>query len=93
MAEWLWDEFSRGEIARHDVTVAEAERAAGDVGFLLAKARRSGEVRVSTLGRTDGGRLLLVVITQRGELSRVVTARDASRRERRIWRHWHGDTS
>jgi hypothetical protein len=36
-----------------------------------------------SFGRTDGGRLLTVVFTVRGQLLRVISARPMSRRERR----------
>ena len=36
-------------------------------------------------GQTTAGRLLLVVFTIRGELIRVISARDMSRKEREIY--------
>ena len=38
------------------------------------------------LGRTDEGRELFVAFTMRGRRLRVVSARDMSRRERRVYR-------
>ena len=46
-------------------------------------AHSSREARYFAFGRTDGGRLLTVVFTVRGQLLRVISARPMSRRERR----------
>jgi uncharacterized DUF497 family protein len=43
------------------------------------------ETRFFVLGRTDAGRRLFVVGTLRGTLIRVISARDMSRKERKIW--------
>ena len=48
-----------------------------------AVAHSSREARYFAFGRTDGGRLLTVVFTVRGQLLRVISARPMSRRERR----------
>jgi uncharacterized protein len=43
------------------------------------------EVRYYALGQTDRGRWLFVVFTLRGKLVRVISARDMTRTERRIY--------
>ena len=43
------------------------------------------ERRYALLGQTNGGRLLSIVGTVRGTLVRVISARDMSRRERRVY--------
>ena len=43
------------------------------------------ERRYYALGHTDGGRSLFVVFTIRGDLIRVISARDMNRRERRLY--------
>ncbi len=43
------------------------------------------ESRYYTLGQTDTGRRLFIVFTIRGTLVRVISARDMSRRERRVY--------
>jgi uncharacterized DUF497 family protein len=85
-----WDEYNRREIAAHAVSEAEAERATEDLGLLLGVVERGGERRLLRLGRTAAGRVLAVVLTPRGTGVRVVTARDASPKERRRWRQLHG---
>ena len=44
------------------------------------------ELRFYALGQTDEGRELFVAFTLRGKRLRVVSARDMSRKERRIYR-------
>jgi len=44
------------------------------------------EARYYALGQTASGRLLFVAFTIRGDLGRVISARDMSRRERRVYR-------
>ena len=41
------------------------------------------------LGRSDAGRELFLIFTLRGDLIRVISARDMSRAERKVYRN-HG---
>jgi uncharacterized DUF497 family protein len=62
-------------------------RAQSPYGFLIGMARiRCGSRRRDALGQGDRARLMFVVFTIRGRLIRVISARDMSRRERRIFR-------
>lgn len=83
-----WDDANIDHIARHGVQPEEAEAAATDPRRVAAPAYRSqdGERRQAVTGRTDEGRLLTVILTWRGDLSRVVTAREASAGERHAYR-------
>jgi uncharacterized DUF497 family protein len=81
-----WDEgnlFKSWE--RHRVRFSEAEEVFVSNRPLVAAPARTegGEERFAALGRTDAGRLLSVVSALRGRLIRVVSARDASRKERK----------
>ena len=69
-------------IARHDVRPDEAEQVLGNEPVEVESQIRSGEERVLYLGVTDEGRVLFVVVTQRAELVRVVTAHVANKRIR-----------
>lgn len=85
--QFEWDEYNEGHIAAHDADRDECESVWDDphrVG--IGVARRSGEIRHALLGRTEAGRLLYVVYTLRSGSVRVVTARDATRSERRTYR-------
>jgi len=46
----------------------------------------AGEKRSAVVGAARGGRLLFVVFVRRGELIRVVSARDAVASEKRAYR-------
>lgn len=43
------------------------------------------ELRFFLLGQTDAGRLLFVAFTLRATLIRIISARDMSRKERRVY--------
>jgi uncharacterized DUF497 family protein len=45
-----------------------------------------GEERRAIIGATSAGRIIVVVVTRRHDLIRVVTARDADEREKRRYR-------
>ena len=81
-----WDEGNSSKTwTCHGISQTEAEQVVlnrpvvvlGDVGHA------STEARYFAFGRTDGGRLLTIVFTLRGQLLRVISARPVSRRERR----------
>jgi uncharacterized protein len=78
-----WDEGNLGHIADHGVEQWEAEDALEDRRCvrMLAHSRRRG-----IAGRTADGRLLAVIFEKKGDVVRVVTARDANATERRAYR-------
>jgi uncharacterized protein len=80
-----WDDANVRHIGRHKVTVAEVEQAFDATLLHGAAEVRGSEMRVSFLAPTHVGRLLAVTFTVRGSLIRVVTARDASRKERKLY--------
>ena len=43
------------------------------------------EERWAAFGQADEGRLLLVIFTERGNLIRIISARDMNRRERKFY--------
>lgn len=75
--------------AWHGVTFDEAEQvfAPGVVALTRPDPKHSTrtEVRYQTLGPIASGRVLLVVWTQRGDVTRIISARPASRRERALY--------
>lgn len=83
-----WDEGnSEKNWVTHGVACGEAEEVFFNVPLVLAPdaAHSNVEDRYYGLGVTNGGRPLFVVFTIRGDLVRVVSSRDMSRRERRIY--------
>lgn len=82
-----WDEGNRRKNEdKHGVTQSEIEQMFLNDPLLLSPdlAHSASEERHHGLGATDAGRLLHVTFTLRrnGELIRVVSARDMSRKER-----------
>ena len=85
-----WDSGNRDKHwQRHRVSPAECEQVFFSEPLVVAHdAMHSGhEPRYYALGRTNGGRRLFLVVTLRGKLIRVISARDVSRRERREYEH------
>jgi uncharacterized DUF497 family protein len=84
-----WDEWNSEKIwEKHKVNRVECEQVFFNQPFVVGEdvTHSQEEERFYTLGKTDAGRLLFLVFTIREEILRVITARDMSRRERRIYR-------
>jgi uncharacterized protein len=82
-----WDDGNdRKNLHRHAVTQAEAEQVFVDPGLLILDDQKHShdDVRYQAYGRTSAGRLLHLSFTLRkdGVYIRVISARDASRKER-----------
>jgi len=71
--------------AKHKVTFEEASTVFGDpLGRIADDPRHSeGEERFVLLGESDRRRLLVVMFTERDEAVHLISARKATRRERR----------
>lgn len=84
-----WDAGNADKVwQRHQVTPVECEELFLNRPFIVdADVKHSdSEERFYALGQSDAGRPLFVVFAIRRRLIRVVSARDMSRRERRIYR-------
>lgn len=84
-----WDAGNSGKIwERHRVTPTECEELFFNRPLLIThdEEHSAAEERIYGLGHSDAGRLLFVAFTLRGRLIRVISARDMSRKERRIYR-------
>jgi uncharacterized DUF497 family protein len=84
-----WDAGNSGKISeRHRVAPTECEELFFNRPLIVAEDEEhsAAEQRMYGLGQSDAGRLLFVAFTIRGHLIRVISARDMSRRERRIYR-------
>lgn len=83
-----WDADNAGKIwERHQVTSAESEEVFFNRPLLVGddETHSASEERFYALGQTDAGRLLFVVFTIRGRLVRAISARDMSRKERKVY--------
>jgi uncharacterized DUF497 family protein len=87
--EFDWDQWNvqKNEI-KHGVSRLEAESAFYDPQYKMFEDIRhstSSEARYLLYGRSLENRVLMVGFTVRGVRVRVITARPASRKERRIY--------
>jgi uncharacterized protein len=80
-----WNEENRKHIAEHRVTPAEAEQVVLHDPIDLTIQVSDGEERIVQLGATNKGRILLVVITWREEMIRVITAYPAPKQLREFY--------
>ncbi len=71
---------------KHGVTRAEAEQIFFSAPLVARNSGHSGsEPWFHALGETTAGRLLLAVFTVRSQRLRIISVRDMSRRERRMY--------
>ena len=85
-----WDEGNAAKNwIKHSVSQGECEEVFFNTPLLVVvdQAHSRAESRHYALGQTDAGRGLFVVFTVRGDLIRVISARDMSRQERKEVRH------
>lgn len=83
-----WDSAPADKIwNRHEVSRAECEQVFFNRPLVVAddQEHSGAEKRYYALGKAESGRRLFVVFTIRGELIRMISARDMSRRERRVF--------
>lgn len=89
-----WDDHNAGKIwQRHGVLPTECEALFFNRPLVVHDdaAHSETERRYYALGQTDTGRALFVVFTVRGRRIRVISARDMSRKERRVYRSHEQD--
>ena len=83
----LWDPWNVGHIARHEVTMREVQEVCS--GTFISRHSYAG--RILIIGSTVDNRVLAVVVEPRGDGAYyVITARPASRRERRRYQEQLG---
>ena len=83
-----WDERNTGKNRqRHRVTPSECEEMFFNRPLVVADDIKHSEKenRFYALGHADSGRTLFVVFTVRQNLIRVVSARDMSQKERKVY--------
>ena len=71
-----WDANNLRKIRAHGIKAEEVEKALSNAPILIYERDVEGEARYVYYGETDSGRLLAVVLVERGETIRVVTAYD-----------------
>jgi uncharacterized protein len=91
LAECVGFDWDEGNLLKnwekHGVSAFECEQIFFNRPFIAApdEAHSSAEPRFYALGQTDAYRLLFIAFTIRGRLIRVISARDMSRRERKVF--------
>jgi uncharacterized DUF497 family protein len=83
-----WDpQKARSNLRKHHVSFEEAATALSDPLAATGSDPDHSDVefRNITFGMSESGRLLVVAHTEQGETIRIISARLASRRERRIY--------
>ncbi len=86
--EFEWDpKKASSNLRKHKVSFKEASTALSDpMAVTGADPDHSiGEFRYVTFGISERGRLLVVAHTEQSETIRIISARIASRRERKIY--------
>jgi uncharacterized protein len=75
---------ARSNLLKHSVRFSDAEQALRDsLALTIEDPDSEGEQRFVTLGMDSLGRVLVVIHTQRGTRTRLISARKASRGERK----------
>lgn len=71
-----WDANNLRKIRAHRIKAEEVEKALSNDPISIYEQDVEGETRYLYYGETDSGRMLAVVLVERGERIRVVTAYD-----------------
>ena len=83
-AGFQWDQGNSSKnLLKHRVEDWECEQIFFNEPLLILDDPKHSlvEKRWAAFGRTDGGRLLVVIFTKRGKLLRVISARQMNRKE------------
>ncbi len=82
-----WDAGNRGKNAKHRVSDGECEEVFFNLPLLLSPdaAHSQHEARYYVLGQTNASRRLFIAFTMRGTQVRVISARDMTRKERKVY--------
>ncbi|MBM3242111.1 BrnT family toxin [Candidatus Poribacteria bacterium] len=84
--EFEWDEDkAKSNIQKHGVTFEEAAEVFFDPFYQTGDASTDDEQRDFILGYSLSQRLLLVVYTERGKRTRIISARPVTRSERKLY--------
>lgn len=83
-----WDDGNSSKNwLKHQVSKRESEQTFFNEPVIVFQdiQHSESETRFFLLGKTDKNRLLMIVFTIRGELIRVISARDMSKKERSFY--------
>ena len=83
-----WDERkAAGNLRKHGVSFEEGATVFGDILSITIPdpAHSVGEQRFLTVGVSEEGRLVVVAHVERGDTIRIISARKATRREKKAY--------
>ena len=86
MVEFGWDAGkAASNLSKHGISFAEAMTVLNDALEVMIPdpAHSEAELRSVSIGLSEAGRLLVVAYTERGQRIRIISARQATPRERR----------
>ncbi len=84
--EFEWDETkARTNVQKHGITFEEAVEVFFDPFYQAGDASTEYEQREFIIGYSLAQRILLVVYVERGEQTRIISARRATRHERKLY--------
>jgi uncharacterized protein len=78
-----WDRNNLDKIRAHRIKQEETEQALSNEPIPIYEHEVEGEPRFVYYGETNAGRLLAVIVTERGDRIRVVTAYDLDAGQKR----------
>jgi uncharacterized protein len=86
MPKFEWDEAKNASnLAKHGISFKEAAAIFEGPAFTLADEGSSDEVRERSYGLINGITVICVIHTERGEATRIISARKATRNERELF--------
>jgi uncharacterized protein len=86
MPKFEWDaNKNASNLAKHGIAFEEAATIFEGPVFTLADEGSPDEVRERSYGLIDGITVICVIHTDRGEATRIISARKATRRERQLF--------
>jgi len=84
-----WDQETADHISNHSVSPEEVEQVLfNDTDVPLIMKGRKG--RYLAYGKTNGGRLLLIVWVFKNRKTKIITARDMSKKEKQFYKRRKG---
>ncbi|RJS69924.1 BrnT family toxin [Methanophagales archaeon] len=79
-----WDRRSLDHISKHEISEKEVERAVNG-RILIRNTSRKGKKLKEVIGESHG-RILFIVLELYGDKYRVITARDATQTEKKLYK-------